>query len=425
MLAYGPGEGGEAQPALALAFDAIELEYAAIRKHAALLDLPHRAVLEVRGADRVEFLNRMVTQELKGIIAGDVRRSFWLNRKGRIDADLTIVHGADATLLDVDVLALGRTLRGLGAYIITEDCAILDAGQRTHRMRLLGPNAWALLRQTCPGEPPDGLASEPLAPRRSATARVRVGDGSARALTLWREDVGPTPCFELLCATDDALAIARALIAAGHDPSHDAVHNSGHDPNMHDPAGVALPQLSSPATSIRLRVIGWHAYNIARLEGGQPLYNLDFGPNSLPAETGVLHDRVSFTKGCYLGQEVVARMHSRGHSKQALVAVRFERGPIGSGDADAYPPVPATGAALLGDGDVPIGTITSAAPSPQHAMAPLAFAQVKHPHPAPGAIVACECEGVRLKGVVLPGLGVLAARGSSIGATSPRPGGAS
>src|SRR6185436_21150893 len=70
------------------------------------------------------------------------------------------------------------------------------------------------------------------------------------------------------------------------------------------------------------RRIGWHAYNIARLEAGWPIFNIDFGPDSLPHETGVLNDRVSFKKGCYLGQEVVARMQSLGHPKQRLVGLK-------------------------------------------------------------------------------------------------------
>src|SRR5439155_2357027 len=100
---------------------------------------------------------------------------------------------------------------------------------------------------------------------------------------------------------ESAVAIWQQLIEAGHDQNHGAAVLRG-----------------VPATlgaQVRLRPAGWHAFNIARIEAGTPLYNIDFGPESLPAESGVLLGRVSFTKGRYFGQEVVARMQSRGHSK--------------------------------------------------------------------------------------------------------------
>jgi folate-binding Fe-S cluster repair protein YgfZ len=131
----------------------------------------------------------------------------------------------------------------------------------------------------------------------------------------------------------------------------------------------------------------------------------------------VLDDRVSFTKGCYLGQEVVARMHARGQSKQTLVAVRFAKPAHASAQAQAgdqaeghtsYPPLPESGAALgtIGaDGTLtPIGTITSAVPSPMLGMSPVAFAQVRTANAVAGTVVVVDAEGVRLSGTIQPTL---------------------
>src|SRR5690606_7440135 len=133
---------------------------------------------------------------------------------------------------------------------------------------------------------------------------------------------------------------------------------------------------------------GWHAYNVARIEAGWPIYMLDFGPDSLPHETGVLHDRVSFTKGCYLGQEVVARMQSLGKPKQRLVGLRIDAPPTG--------PDAVTAAAVLAGPDPSsevVGAVTSAAISPMLGSAPVAFAMVKYKHTTPGTTLHLLVEG--------------------------------
>lgn len=372
-------------PQMVATLGSIEMEYAALRRGCALLDLPIRAVLIATGPDRLEFLNRMVTQELKGLAPGNVRRSFWLNRKGRIDADLRIIHLPDRTLLELDVLAAAKSHAGLSAFIISEDCALTDASASTHRLALHGPTAGELL---------DLLAS-PDAPRPSQLPELAALERSIAGVpvVIYREDTAGVPGFELIVPSEHAVTLARALIERGHDPRH--THQTWDTPNR------ALAQRDNPNAHIRLTLIGWHAYNLARIEAGTPLFHLDFGMESLPAETGVLHERVSFTKGCYLGQEVVARMHARQQVKQQLVCVRFAASTTG----DAYTPIPDPGSPLLrADTGAGVGTITSAAPSPRHGMAPVAFAQVK-PQLAPaGTVVQATAEGVTLQGVVQPTL---------------------
>ena len=110
LVPYGPPE---VDVLVVETFGELELEYAALRKGCILLDQPHRATIRITGPDRVDFLNRMVTQELKGFAPLTVKRSFWLNRKGRIDADMHVVHMTNRTLIDVDILALERQSEGL------------------------------------------------------------------------------------------------------------------------------------------------------------------------------------------------------------------------------------------------------------------------------------------------------------------------
>jgi tRNA-modifying protein YgfZ len=387
LMTYGPSEPSDTTqraPAMVAAFGPLELEYAALRKHAALLDLPILCVIEVKGPDRLDFLNRMLTQELKGLQALEARPSFWLNRKGRVDADMLVVHEDDRTLLLVDVLALRRTMQGIGAYLITEDCTLHDASQELHSIALHGPTVGQLLDLLCAPVKPSTL--EPFRAVRAMISGVSV--------LILRHDTAGVPGYLLIMPTGSTPAVTQALVGAGHDPAR------------HEEPGraIALRQLDRPSSTIRLQLIGWHAYNMARLEAGTPLYNLDFGPESLPNETGVLNSRVSFTKGCYLGQEVVARMHARKAMKQTLVAIKFY--PITTTPEDPYQPVPDPGAAV-GFGYDPeklIGTITSAAPSPAHAMAPIAFAQIRTQHADPSLVVATTAGERIIKGVIHPTL---------------------
>jgi folate-binding protein YgfZ len=132
------------------------------------------------------------------------------------------------------------------------------------------------------------------------------------------------------------------------------------------------------------------------MEAGTPLYLIDFGVESLPHETGLLEDRVYFKKGCYLGQEVVARMQSLGHPKQKLVALLLDR-PTGAMGA------PKAGdrvhLAEKADADA-VGVVTSGAISPKMGGAAICFAQVRFAHTAPGTRLAVETDGGRAAGAV-------------------------
>jgi folate-binding protein YgfZ len=357
MATYGPPE---ADIRLVETFGELELEYAALRRGCILLDQPHRATIEVTGRDRLEFLNRMVTQELKDVQPFQVRRSFWLNRKGRIDADLRIIELGSRTLLDLDAHAVQRTLAGLEAFIITEDVQLRDLTESMHRLALHGPTAAALLQAI--STPLAGLPIADLTPGRAALVAIAGAEVIAD-----RDDSTGEPGLELTLPAAAALSVYQQLIEAGQE------HDGGS---------------AGPASRFRLRPAGWHAFNIARIEAGRPLYNLDFGPDSLPHETGIIRDRVSFTKGCYLGQEVVARMESRGHSKRQLVALRLESSESRPSLAETR--LPATGALVYPDASAaadPIGAVTSSTLSPMLGGEPICFAAIKPDHAAPGSSV--------------------------------------
>ena len=385
----------------------LELEYASIRKASTLLDMPQRATIVVSGSDRLAFLNRMVTQELKNAKPGDVRRAFWLNRKGRIDADLRVLILADQILLDVDVHAAERTRRTLDAYVITEDVQIEDQTERYHRLSLHGPaGPRALGRVVSGGATPAGgeVVIEPDTSRIVQIAGVEV--------IVDRADSTGEIGLELLVPTSGVLAVYEALLTLAHEPA-------------------SAQRVNAPPL---VRPIGFAAWNIARLEAGTPVYYLDFGPDSLPGETGVLDDRVSFTKGCYLGQEIVARMNALGHPRRRVVAIRIsDPGAVVDAASEALTreigaeareiPMarfPGTGAAVYAEPSVaaapgavpvpttapapvvaaPVGAITSSTLAPLLSRSPIALAMVAWASSQPNTRVLVDCDGAMLPGVI-------------------------
>ncbi len=382
----------------------LELEYAAVRKSCGLFDTPHRAVLEVRGSERLAFLNRMLTQELKGLKPRDARKSFWLNRKGRLDADLLLFETGSSILLDLDIHAAARTLSGLDAFIIADDVTLADVSADWSRMALHGPTS-AMLLDEISDTTEGSLAARALSPGGVTKVAFTLGEpdeyGNAAAANVWvvRDDATGECGLELFVPREHALTVYRQLLEAGTDP------------------GLTIDG-SRPTVGhrVRLRPIGWHAYNIARIEAGTPIYNIDFGPENLPAESGILDQRVSFTKGCYLGQEIVARMHARGHPKQTLAALKIEPPPHARDQQTGLPFMPVSGGAIFtlpeatpvesfkpGD-QQSVGTITSSSLAPMLSAAPVCFAQLKWGQHLPGTRHVVIAEGVPAAAVVQPSL---------------------
>lgn len=375
---------GKAAALVVQTFGDLGREYAALRTGCALLDLPQRAVLEVTGPDRLDFLGRMLTQDLRGLSPFRVRRSLWLSRKGRVDADLRVIDLPSRTLLEVDLLAAERTLSGLSAYIITEDCAVRGMQGMLHRLALHGPTGMDLLSavaRPAGGAEASGPGLEHLEEGAACVASIAGHD-----VVVYREDSAGTTGLELIVPSTGAGDVYRLLVEAGQ------VKETA------EGASLAPSRWRVVASRVRLCEAGWHAYNVARIEAGTPIYNLDFGAESLPAETGVLHDRVSFTKGCYLGQEIVARMHARGQSKQSLVRVHFEK-------REGRVVLPESGAALEDEsGTGALGLVTSSTVAPSLGSVAVALAQVKSASAAAGTVLVAQTPEGPVRGTVQPSL---------------------
>lgn len=333
-------------------FSEVEAEYAAIRRGAGLFDSPHRGTLIIAGSERIDFLNRMLTQELKGLAAGGTREAFWLNRKGRIDADMFLIELGDRMLIDLDIANAAAACKSLNEFLFAEDVDIRDASRDFHHIAVHGVQMRDVIAAAT-GDESFALGEH--------EARTIIIDGR-EVVIAQRDQTGETGC-ELIMRRDDAAGVWEFLLATDHVVAAD---------------------------KRRVRPIGWHAFNVARIEAGEILFNIDFGPTNLPHQVGeYLPRRVSFTKGCYLGQEIVARMHSRGHSKPVLVGLRMNSDLLPVAGAQVFAK-PASDEGGLGE---PIGVITSSTLSPMLSAQPIAFGMIRTANAPIGSQVLVNAEG--------------------------------
>ena len=366
-MTYGPDTGREPVP-IAASFDAYEAEYAAIRKYVGILHLPQRGLLELRGTDVRDLLHRLMTQDIAAMTGGQTRRAFQLNEKGRIVSDLYVHFGDAATWVEADVFDLPAVRELLESRIFTEDVTIQDISDQRTCIALHGP-ASADLLQGLTADRVNRVVDMPQ------TTHVLTVDGLRLSMTR-RDGCGGLGLMLFVPRNGAAALYERMLEAAGFDPN-------APDPER-DPEGAARAA-DKRRRSLRGRPIGWLAFNTARIEAGAPIFHIDFGPDSLPAETGsdLLDETVSFTKGCYLGQEIVARMHNLGHPKRVLVGLRFE------GDLLPAAGTPVQEPATEGQGPnqgAVIGAVTSSTMSPLLGQRPIALATMKwgkHRHGTP------------------------------------------
>lgn len=344
-----------------------EAEYAAVRKAAALMDLPQRGLLELTGRDRLAFLNNLLTNKTwdkaakSGLAPHTGVYAYFLNLKGRIVADMNVLELGDRTLLETDARLVDTLHKALAKYIFTEQVKLSPLIGQLHRLTLHGPEALSVLTDAAGTTLPalDQLASSP------ATFFADI------PVTIFRDDECAVPGYQLIVPTDRAADLWSKL----------------------------LTQFSNPLElgKRRLRPVGWAAYNACRIEGGRPLFDIDFGNSAdpdqsvLPAEAGQFDRAVSVTKGCYLGQEIVARMHARGQVAKQLVGLRVE--------ADA---LPVAGATLFDANDNQIGMITSSTVSPILSNACIALGYLKKPHFTVGTKVRVPAEGQIREAVVTP-----------------------
>ncbi len=308
----------------AASFGSPATEYAALRSGCGLLDLAWRAAFRVTGEDRVRWLNGMVTNNVRDLPVNRGVYSFLLSPQGRILGDMVVFNRGDHLLIETDAEQASTLRELLDKYIIMDDVELDDA-DAVCRIGLEGPRSGEVLRLA--GINPGDL--QPL--------EMRAVQQPPLNCTLVRSSSGSG--YEAWLAPESAAAAWDALAAAG-----------------------AMP-------------VGFEAFEIWRVAQGIPRYGFDIRERDLPQETEQ-HQALNFTKGCYVGQEIVERIRSRGQVHRKFT------GFVIAG------PAPAPGSKVLASGKE-VGELTSIAriPTSNGSSKTLALGYIRREAAAPGAIV--------------------------------------
>jgi len=285
-------------------------EYRALRETAAVLDLSFRGRLCVLGADRQQFLNGQVTNNVKDLKTGAGCYAALVTAKGRMESDLNIYGLENELLLDFEPGLSAKVQARLEKYVIAEDAQVVDVAPHYGLLSVQGPRADAVLEGTFPVRP------------QKPFNVVRIEDASPGEVYLANQPrIGTTgydlfvPLAQLRSAADKLLTVVQA--------------NGG-------------------------RPCGWTALETARIEAGLPRFGVDMDGTNLPPEAGLDDRAVSYSKGCYIGQEVIARIRTYGQVAKSLRGLRLPAG---------LPALPLRGDKLFFNGKE-AGYVTSSVASP-------------------------------------------------------------
>jgi len=267
-------------------------EYRFANQSVALLDKNYRAYLSFTGPDRVRYLNAILTNNIKDLAPGQGTISLLLNPQGHILAELETYALADQHLCVSYAMIREQLVQWMDKYIIMDDVTLTDETERWGTLALEGPKAAAVVRET------------------SGVDITKEGE-----LVSVDGAVGVIPC-RVVKRSPGGMAGAEFVVVRPH--------------------LAALWQiLLDAARKHRGGPAGYTALSGQRLAQGVPWFGYDFGDKQIPHEAGLENSHISYTKGCYTGQEIVERVRSRGHVNRRRVSLLF------NGDA-----IPAPGAVL-------------------------------------------------------------------------------
>jgi folate-binding protein YgfZ len=310
-------------------FSGFENEYRAAREAVALLDTNWHAVMHLTGPDRVRYLNAIVSNNVQSLAEGRGTLALLLNPQGHILAELEIYTLPDKLLVLSHASVRTRTASTLDKYIVMDNVQLDDWTDQFGTVAIEGPRAAAIIRQAS-GVPLEDLPQ--MAVKEVAIERIPCQ-------LLRRTHFGDTGA-ELVIRRDRLAWLWQKLLAV--------MKAHGGEP------------------------VGMLALNSLRLEAGAPWFPLDFNDSVIPHEAAIQDTHVSFSKGCYTGQEIVERVRSRGHANRKRVRLRFSM---------SQPPLPGT--KLHAEGKE-VGYVTSAAFSPRANVA-IGMGYVRIEQSAPGS----------------------------------------
>jgi folate-binding protein YgfZ len=307
----------------------LDAQYRQLREECGLLDRSGRGKLRVSGPEAAEYLQGQLTNDVEALRPGDGQYAALLDRKGHMQADMRVLRLSEEELwLDTEPEGREAALRHLRMYMIGREVQVEDVSAEKAILSLIGPRSVEVAGSAALSE--------------HACEKVAISGAECLA-------VGTAQGIDLIAAVAEAERLCDALVDAG--------------------AVEVSPE----------------AVEILRIEAGTPRFGAEMGTETMPAEAGIVETAVSFSKGCYIGQETVARLHYKGRPNRHLRGLQLS--------AAAEP-----GAQLRLD-EKEVGRLGGAAVSP--ALGPIGLAIVRR-EAEPGTELAVGEDGVTAHVVALP-----------------------
>jgi tRNA-modifying protein YgfZ len=318
--------------------------YTAARQRAGLVGRADRARIVVSGADRAAFLQGLLTNDVVALRAGQGCYTAYLTAQGRMIADLFVYELGDVLLLTLHRDVKDAVMTKLDQVIFSEDVQLGDVTDTFAQIAVVGPDAASIAA---------GVLDVPVEMLHGMPEHGNLRTSWTSPVIVTRAGDTGEPGFDLFVERAHADALRGALMAAG---------------------AIEV----DPATAEAIRI-----------ESGVPLFHHDMDEDTIPLEAGIESRAISFSKGCYVGQEVVIRVLHRGHGRVArkLVGLRL------AGDR-----VPPAGTPIR-VGDREVGRVTSSTQSPA-LQQPIALGYVHRDFIEPGAKVTVD--GAATEVVALP-----------------------
>jgi folate-binding protein YgfZ len=272
LQAHGQGLGakrvGEYRGATSAAcFSDPTQEFAILRHDCGIYDLGYREKISLTGADGARWLNGMVTNNIRDLAVGRGVYAFLLNPQGHILGDLYAYNRGESILVDTDADQLEKMIATFDHYIIMDDVVITKLREHVTSLGVAGPKSLAALQAA-------GIQIPEMQPLEVVTPKCECDCGCIECSVVRGEDP-QRESYEIWVAPHEVQKLWQALLAVGAKP------------------------------------VGWEALEFDRIVSGIPRYGVDLRERDLPQETG--QDRaLNFSKGCYVGQEIVERIRSRG-----------------------------------------------------------------------------------------------------------------
>jgi folate-binding protein YgfZ len=294
----------------------VDAEVLTLRKSAGWVDRSVRGRIRLTGTDRASFLQGLFTNDVVNVAPGRGVYGTFLTQKGRMIADGRVYPDATNLLLDVEPATRERILSHLDRFHFTEAVEWTDITLDTVCLSVFGPRSRTVF--------------ELLFPERKYPADLEL--------------------FQSPLFGEPAWIAGNALIG---DPGFDLIVPAGI-------AGAVIERLGL----LGAKPVGWDALEIARIEAGTPRFGIELTETTIPLEAGLSERAISFKKGCYIGQEIIARIDSRGMPARRLVGFSIE-GPVLPAEAE------------IRKGEQTVGTVMSSVVSPSLRGRPIALGYVR------------------------------------------------